>query len=268
MIDPKDRQRRTQAVGVVVPVHDEEDLLGAALEAIAYACEELGRGIPCATVIVLDHCSDGSAEIARRWAREREAAAGPYSAMIMQSTDVGVGNARRMGSLALLQRFAGVAPQRIWLATTDADSRVPENWLAVQLAAHSGGADVWSGRVCVDDWSHHTSLTEGRWNEFYESEVTPIHGANLGFDGRAYLDSGGFSRLSSGEDRALHRAIVAKGGRAMENRDVKVVTSARTRARAPLGFSSALASFDDEYALALTPGDAEPPRGFATTGEG
>ncbi len=240
---------RTQAVGVVLPVHNEEDLLGTALEAIARASEQVSVRIPCATVIVLDHCVDASGKISRQWATELRRRDGSHHAMVRRTTTAGVGNARRIGSLALLRRFEGTDPQRIWLATTDADSRVPMNWLTVQLAADEDGADVWSGRVSVEDWSHHHVQTKWRWNMSYESEVTPIHGANLGFNGRAYLDSGGFSRLCSGEDRALHQAIVARGGRAIEDHDVRVVTSARTRARAPLGFSSVLASLDDAQVL-------------------
>jgi glycosyltransferase involved in cell wall biosynthesis len=259
---------RTQALGVVLPVHNEEDLLGEALEAIAQACEQVGTGIPCTTVIVLDHCSDASGKISRQWAKELRHRDGSHQAMVRRSRAAGVGNARRMGTLTLLRRFDGIDPQRIWLATTDADSRVPSNWLNVQLAAHEGGADVWSGRVSVEDWSHHHPRTEWQWTKFYESEVTPIHGASLGFNGRAYLDSGGFPRLCSGEDRALYRAIVARGGRAVEDRDARVVTSARTQARAPLGFSSALSFLDDEQALVGAPRLAGFSSGFVPPDEG
>ena len=56
---------RTRAVGVVVPVHNEEEHLGCALAAIDRAFSEvMHMGIECRTAIVLDGCSDGSATIA------------------------------------------------------------------------------------------------------------------------------------------------------------------------------------------------------------
>jgi Glycosyl transferase family 2 len=268
MTDSRHLLTRTRGVGVVLPVHNEEDLLGAALAAIAEACAQVDVRIPCTTAIILNNCSDASEKISREWARELRRRAGSHRAVVRRSTAIGVGNARRMGSLALFRQFVGIDPQRIWLATTDADSRVPANWLSAQLAAHERGADVWSGRVSVEDWSHHHPRTERRWHTSYENEATPIHGANLGFNGRAYLDSGGFPPLCSGEDRALHGAIVARGGRAIEDSDVRVVTSARTQARAPLGFSSVLSFLDDEQALVGALRGTECSPGFApfTTG--
>ena len=57
--------------------------------------------------------------------------------------------ARRAGSRALLSLWPEEDPARIWLATTDADSRVPQDWLTVQLEAYLSGADMWAGRVRV-----------------------------------------------------------------------------------------------------------------------
>ena len=57
-------------------------------------------------------------------------------------------------------------------------------------------------------------------------------------------DAGGFASLDSGEDRALHGAIVALGGNTHVSSNVKVVTSGRRKARAPRGFSYALCTLD------------------------
>jgi glycosyltransferase involved in cell wall biosynthesis len=248
------RLLRTGAVGVVLPVHNEEDLLRDSLEAITDACAPIaGAGIPCRTVIVLDHCVDASAKISRDWVKELRRRGGSHQALVRRSPGVGVGQARRTGSSALLRRLVGTDSRRIWLATTDADSRVPENWLTVQVAAHECGADIWSGRVVVEDWSSHHPHTERRWHQAYDRETTPIHGANLGFNARAYLHAGGFSVRHSGEDRALHQAIVARGGCAFENGEVKVVTSGRKTGRAPFGFSTALSTLDDDPGTVAVP---------------
>jgi hypothetical protein len=113
------------------------------------------------------------------------------------------------------------------------------------VAAHEDGADIWSGRVTVEDWSHHQPHTERQWNATYEKEFAPIHGASLGFNAQAYVEVGGFAAFCTGEYRALYEAIVARGGRAFADDEVKVITSGRKRGRAPFGFSGALTSLDN-----------------------
>ena len=53
-------RRAAVAVGVVVPVHDEEDLLPAALEGVEEAVDALPPPISCRVAVVLDDCRDGS----------------------------------------------------------------------------------------------------------------------------------------------------------------------------------------------------------------
>jgi len=239
---------RTNAVGVVVPVHNEEELLGPALEAIARAFSEVvHRGIECRTAIVLDGCSDDSATIARHWARSLARLEGPHQSVVVRPRRAaGVGEARRLGAAILLRKWRMLSPRNIWLATTDADSRVPSGWLSAQVAAHELGADVWTGRVTVDDWSLYGERTARLWNEAYDAEQMPVHGASLGFNAQMYLEAGGFASLGTGEDRALHEAILAAGGCALEDLELRVITSGRRLARAPLGFAHALSSFDDD----------------------
>ena len=62
--------RRTRAVGVVLPVHDEEALLGSALAALEIAIDRVAEDVPCHTVLVFDRCRDRSRDIARAWRRD------------------------------------------------------------------------------------------------------------------------------------------------------------------------------------------------------
>jgi len=244
MSTPLFRVGRTKAVGVVLPVHNEEDLLGSALEAIDHAFSKIVHRVDCRTAIVLDDCSDDSATIAQRWIRGIYRRGGRHTATAVRCQAASVGPARRTGCAALLQKWQNIEPRNIWLATTDADSRVPGSWLTAQLEAHEVGADVWTGRVAVEDWSHYRRTTALRWSEEYDGEDAPIHGANLGFNAQTYLDAGGFTSLDTGEDRAVYQAIVNMGARVHQEPNLKVITSGRRHARAPLGFSYALASID------------------------
>jgi glycosyltransferase involved in cell wall biosynthesis len=226
-------ERRIQAVGIVLPVHNEELLLPRALDALGRATSNLPVGLECRTAVVLDDCTDDSAVIARQWAKDGWTG-------LVQCHERNVGLARRVGCDALLHSWTHLDPGSIWLASTDSDSQVPPHWLTAQLAAHSAGADLWAGRVAVADWSSHRASTAGRWTTDYEQEVAPIHGANMGLTGSAYLEAGGFRAFVSGEDRELHLDVLATGARAHYDSEVKVVTSARRKARAPLGFAHAL----------------------------
>jgi hypothetical protein len=240
-----ERGNRTAAVGVVLPVHNEEDLLADALEAIDHAFDHIVHlGTACRTVIVLDACSDASAMITRRWVRELRRRGGPHDAVVARSRSASVGPARRAGASALLRAWSRTDPRHIWLATTDADSRVPERWLVAQMAAHEGGADVWAGRVEVEDWANFRPGTAVTWQASYDREVVPVHGASLGFNAQMYLNAGGFTAVKTGEDRALYRAIVDGGGAACADVEVRVVTSGRRQARAPMGFAAVLTALD------------------------
>jgi hypothetical protein len=78
----------------------------------------------------------------------------------------------------------------------------------------------------------------------------------MGFNAQAYLNAGGFAPLGTGEDRALHRAILGAGGRALEDMELRVITSGRRLARAPLGFAHALSSFLDDVTDLRAPSPA------------
>jgi glycosyltransferase involved in cell wall biosynthesis len=228
-------KREIGAVGIVLPVHDEEERLPAALEAIEAAAQALPHGIASRAVVVLDHCRDGSTAIARAWG-------GRTGALVIKRECRSVGAARRAGSRALLSCWPAMHAGEIWMATTDADSRVPTNWLTVQLQAHVSGADLWAGRVRVVE----ESATVHRWRELYEAEGDPVHGANMGFTATLYRGIGGFGRLRSGEDRDLHRRAVAAGFMIAHDRKAAVTTSSRRRGRAPGGFAGVLGGVERE----------------------
>jgi glycosyltransferase involved in cell wall biosynthesis len=246
VIDPLRQVVRTKAIGVVVPVHNEERLLASALAAIDDSFSRMdSRGIRLLTAIVLDGCTDDSAAIARRWTTELARRVGAPRSLVVHGSRAGVGHARSAGCAALLRRWRDLDPRGIWLASTDADSQVPPSWLSAQVEAHERGIDLWAGRVAVEDWSDHDEATASRWSEAYDAESAPIHGASLGVNAHTYLSVGGFGSLVTGEDRALYEAVVAVGANVHEDDDVKVITSGRRHARAPSGFSDALTNFND-----------------------
>lgn len=219
-----------KVAGVVVPAHDEEQLLPTCLAALRNAAESVR--IPVHLLVVADACTDETAAVA--------AACG---AEVIQIRTRNVGAARAAGMAELLRRAEGTASAVDWLATTDADTVVPPGWLRSQLRYAAQGWDVVLGTVTVADWTEHPPHMPVRFAAMYESGEGPhphVHGANLGIRTSAYLAAGGFEPMRTGEDHALLAAATKAGCRVLRASDVVVVTSARRQARAPRGFSYAL----------------------------
>lgn len=226
------------AVGVVVPAHDEEGLLAGCLTALR-AAADIARterpGLRVRIVVAADACTDGTVDIARR--------AG-VTAIPVNARNVGV--ARAAGLREVMQ---SEPLDDLWLGTTDADSVVPPHWLARQLRYADAGWEAVIGTVTVADWTGYPAAMArefarqyGAWQDWHPH----VHGANLGFTAAAYLAAGGFPALRTGEDHALVGALQAQGRRVLRTADVRVVTSARTKYRAPAGFGHHLTTLGDD----------------------
>lgn len=166
-------------IGVVIPAHDEEQLIAACLDSVRRAAAHPSlHGEAVCPLVVLDACTDASLPIV---------SASGFSHMTIGAHNVGV--ARAVGSQALLAR--GVR----WLAFTDADSRVASDWLVAQLQA---GADAVCGPVSVDDWSGLAPSVSAIWAKRYHDADghRHVHGANLGVAAYAYARAGGFRHWS------------------------------------------------------------------------
>ena len=161
-----------EVVGIVVPARNEQDLLPAALQALDRAAQPVRRrGVVVDLLVVADSCTDATATVAQSAAVD-----------VLEVSVGAVGPARAAGFKALLRRHLGIPRDRFWLASTDADSRVPANWLVGQLALAAAGADLVVGTVEVDDWSSHPPHVEARWRAGYDPRDGHghVHGANDG----------------------------------------------------------------------------------------
>ncbi len=214
-------------IAVIVPAHDEEELMAACLSAISRSaeCAKLD-GEQVMTVVVLDSCTDLTGEIA-----------GECGAVTLCVQARNVGQARHAGAEVALKAGAR------WLAFTDADTFVSPQWLSAQLAQE---CDAVCGTIGVSDWADYGDRMAHHFAATYTDRDghTHIHGANLGVSAEAYVRAGGFEPLASSEDVALVKALKRIGASIAWSAAPRVTTSARKHFRAPGGFGDTLRQID------------------------
>jgi glycosyltransferase involved in cell wall biosynthesis len=216
-------------IGVVVPAHNEEDCLEACLDSLRQASfSPQLQGEPVMIVVALDSCTDASESIARR-----------CGARVVSVQGHNVGVARAAGAEIALKAGAR------WLAFTDADSVVAQDWLSSQLALQT---DAVCGTVEVRDWCGYGDVMRKHYDATYTDADghRHIHGANLGVSASAYRRAGGFRPLVSSEDVALVDALRESGASIAWSALPRVITSARRSYRAPAGFGATLERIDRE----------------------
>jgi glycosyltransferase involved in cell wall biosynthesis len=224
--------QQIDAVGVIVPAHNEEQLLPHCVDSVLSACDRVG--VRAAVAVVLDRCSDETARVIETPIAQGKSIVG------LSTRLPGVGAARAAGAQALLGMFGA---EGLWLATTDADSVVPSDWIDRQLSHARRGAQAVIGTVRVADWSAHPASTADRYalRYLHEPGHRHMHGANLSFAASAYLAAGGFGNELQDEDVSLIGRLERSGCSLVWAADLPVTTSARPVGRAPGGFASYLA---------------------------
>ncbi len=212
-------------IAVIIPAHNEEDLLAACLKSVVRASYDPAlKGERVRTFVVLDACTDNSAAIAERFGVDR-----------ITCQVHNVGHARALGAAAALEAGAR------WLAFTDADSTVPTDWVSRQLAHDS---DVVCGLIEVADWLDHPKTIRTLFDAGYvvSDGHRHVHGANLGVRASVYRASGGFQHLRVHEDVTLIAHLENGGAKIAWAATPRVTTSARRKNRAPGGFAGHLAT--------------------------
>ena len=230
-------------VAVVMPAHNEDQHIGRALASLRAAADALQRehpGVRVTVTVVLDSCTDRSAEIT---------AAYVLSDARFAAVDVrlrSTGSSRAAGARAALA-CADPEASRMWLANTDADSSVPENWLLRQVELADAGADAVLGSVEPDPAGMDPEILR-RWQERHPflEDHPHIYGANFGVRASCYLAAGGFPRLHVHEDRALVERLRRRAFAVVATDTIRVLTSGRTHARAPQGFAAYLRALGRE----------------------
>lgn len=247
---------------VVVPARDEEQRIGACLDALAAQAEIDPAAYE--TIVVLDACGDGTGReveaARRRWPQLR--------LLTLQGPGRGAGPARATGMDVGCARLESAGQVDGLLATTDADSVVAPDWIARQLEAIAAGAEAIGGEILLDaaeaerlpgtvirgrdaDLAQRTRLAQNRG----PAEHAHFAGASIGLTPGAYRRAGGMGWLAALEDQELEDRLAAAGVPIHRPRPVRVTTSARTDGRAERGLALDLALADWLTARSYAGGD-------------
>lgn len=209
-------------VAVIVPACNEELLIGRCLTALRAAAANLA--LPVRIIVVLDQCTDETARIVETFA--------DVVAVVTAARNVGA--ARHLGAAFALHADTA---HGLWLASTDADSEVPADWL-VRMVQFGETADLVLGTVVPGHGL--APALERAWHAAHRAHDghPHIHAANLGIHADAYVRLGGWRSLAAHEDVDLTDRALAAGLRVRRAATIPVRTSARAAGRAPDGFSA------------------------------
>ena len=229
--------RPCHRVIVAVPARDEQATIAATLTSIDRAATRVAA--PVTISLAADSCGDDTVRVACAVPLRRA------RLVVIEGTWGRAGAARAAAVANALDRLDRHAA--CWIANTDADCRVPVDWLEIQLRYGRAAAAV-AGVVALDPATtpghlltafHRTYHVDGDRHHH-------VHGATLGVWADAYTAAGGWcSRTVVGEDHALWDAVRAGGFPVTQTASLSVVTSARTRGRVDGGFATNLFRLDD-----------------------
>lgn len=231
------------AACVVVPARDEEDRIGACLTAL------LGQAAvtaPWEVLVVLDGCTDGTAGAVAEAAGDAR-----VPILAVDGPADGAGAARRAGMDVACERLHAAGRPDGLIASTDADTVVARDWLAVQLVLVAAGAQAIGGDIDLhrgeaaeldpEVRSARTRSARARLHAVRTDDPAAEHhhfgGASCAVTAAVYRRVGGMEPLTALEDEAFARHLGDHGIPILRSRAVRVRTSARSHGRAERGLA-------------------------------
>lgn len=214
-------------IAVLIPARNEEARIESCLNSVLRAAQNCP--VPVAIIVVADSCTDHTEQIVRKYPE----------VTLIAATAGNVGIARALAASEAMRGIAG-SETELWLANTDADSRVPANWLLLQLELANAGNDLVIGTVRPDPAEYPPELQRDWLREHILGRPNGhVHGANLGVRASVYQAVGGFMPFAEHEDVDLVARLA--GAPYVASDRAEVITSARLIGKTPGGYAAYLA---------------------------
>lgn len=256
--------RQGTQLTVVIPARDEEVTLPHALAALARQRALDGTALSHGVydiVVLANGCRDATARVARAHADAGEGRCVSVIEVAFPQARAHIGTARSAIMDAVASRYLRAGMQRGIVASTDADTRVDERWIAATLD-EMRHVDAVTGRIVLarDELARldrsaralylrdaaHRRLV-GELEALYDPvahDPLPRHGQHYGASfavtAEAYARAGGIPPLPRLEDLAFYNSLERTDARVRHSMRVRVETSARPSARVDGGFGTFL----------------------------
>jgi hypothetical protein len=260
---------------IVVPARNESALLPRALHALVH---QQAVGFAYEVIVLANNCTDDTAARARQLSQGCPAGTVHVVEVAWPVELAHVGRARRALMEVASVRLKHSGPPLGVIISTDADTRVADNWLAATVAAIDAGVDAVGGRIVTEaDKALPAAArrlmrlddTYRSWRERLQSLVDPDpadpwprhhqhFGASLAVTAEAYRAVGGQPLVPFLEDEALVQALRLQDRTVRHCPQVRVHTSARLDGRAEVGLSWQLREWSGPVSAAGSPHVAHP----------
>ncbi len=240
------------AVVVAIPVRNEADRIGVCLADLMAQTRA-----PDAIVCLLNNCTDDTAGAAA-WVAATGSVAVHLITRQLPPAQANAGYARRLA----MAHAARLASAHGVLLTTDADTRIGPDWIALNLARIDAGADAVCGQAVIDpteacaipDHLHADDALECRYAALLDTlgarldpdpaDPLPRHtqesGASISVRAAVFRAVGGIPPVALGEDRAFIDALRRHDARIRHAPEISVVVSGRTEGRAAGGMADTM----------------------------
>lgn len=245
---------------VAIPVRNETRRILACIDALAAQRDGGNQPFPVGSihvVLLFNNCSDGSFALAKSQLARWPLAITAYDVVLPDELSH-VGHARRLANHAALRDL----PSDGVLFMSDADSRVPADWIACHSALVRTGCEAIAGMAELSPDDHgdippslmHRSALEERYARLLdelESTIDPLAhdpwprhysacGANMAVRAGAMRRLDDFPDVACGEDRQLIASLERADQRVRHDTETRVLTSGRLFGRAVGGKADTL----------------------------
>ncbi|RUT04769.1 hypothetical protein DSM106972_043380 [Dulcicalothrix desertica PCC 7102] len=252
-------------VCVIVPVRNEAQTLVHTLNALLHQFDLERQRLDTKryeVIVLLNNCSDNSADIARSFAKQHQELELHLVEMTLPPEQAYIGRVRQILMDEAYRRLSIIGRKRGVIASTDGDSQVSPTWIAANLYEISCGADAIGGRIItssdgrrkLDPYAKACFLREVGYRYLIaelESYLDPEpfdpfprhyqhYGASLAVTAEMYALAGGLPAVRTPEDVAFYHALVRENARFRHSPLVRVTTSARQTGRTNNGLANQL----------------------------
>ncbi|WP_287127420.1 glycosyltransferase [Candidatus Cyanaurora vandensis] len=255
---------------IIVPARDEAQFIQATLGALAQQVNRLGRPLAWEqyeVILLANNCRDQTAHLARIFAQQLPGFSLHIIERVLPPAEAHVGRARQLLMDEAYRRLMTLGRPQGVICSTDADTLVAPDWLAMTLAEVEAGADGVGGRVQTDRCGRLALSPRARGfhlrdvaYQYLVSELEtyldpdpadpwPRHyqhfGASLAVTTQIYGKVGGLPSVRTPEDVALYQALQRVDARFRHSPRVRATTSARRLGRTENGLAAQLETWSE-----------------------